>query len=232
MSASDAAFTLRGATTRRPEIAVAISLMDKPGDAFIGNPNPFYKADRASYLQASEGEHYRVVKDTLASAGVSDAPLASSIPSIAVHAIETDGTTFTAAFPFSSIVSGAFPTTKAMLTNLALISEIEHIKAQLDESLRFDKILTSDLLVPIIRDITRVATDAFGTLVESEILNFDAAMSGVKKNYYRVYTTLNCINILIAVCQFIEPELARLLDTLFKLVLSDRETNRIVLGVL
>jgi hypothetical protein len=119
-----------------------------------------------------------------------------------------------------------------MLTNLALISEIEHIKAQLDESLRFDKILTSDLLVPIVRDITRVATDAFGTLVESEILNFDAAMSGVKKNYYRVYTTLNCINILIAVCQFIEPELARLLDTLFKLVLSDRETNRIVLGVL
>jgi hypothetical protein len=232
MSASDAAFTLRGATTRRPEIAVALSLIDKPGDPFIGNPTPFYKADHSSYLQAIEGEHYRVIRQTMDDGQTTKVPLASSIPSIAVQAIETDGTTFSTAFPFSSLVSGAYPTTRAMLNNIALIAKIEHIKGQLNESLRFDKVLTAELIVPMMREITKIATDAFGNLVEGEILNFDASMSSVKKNYFRVYTTLNCINILIALCKFIEPELSKLLDTLYTFVLSDRETNRIILGVL
>jgi hypothetical protein len=119
-----------------------------------------------------------------------------------------------------------------MLSNVALVAEVEHLKAQLNESLQLDEVLTGELLVPVLKNIAKTATDAFGHYIETEVLRFTASMTEVKKNNFRMYTVLNSINLLIAVCEFIEPELSHLLNTLFKFALADRDINRTVLGVL
>jgi hypothetical protein len=230
MSSSDAGYSMRGTTTRRAEVAVAVSLMDRVGDPLIGNPTPFYKSDRETLLLAAEGEHYKMLQGTLDVAD--NKGRIRTIPVVKAQVMDTDGSTFSACFPFSSVVAGSYPTTRSMLMNLALLSEVEHLKAQLNESLRFDRVLTGELLVPALKNIIKVATDAFQPLVESEILNFPASMTEVKKNSYRIYTVLNCLNILIAVCDFIEPELATLLNTLFEYALANKDINRTLLGVL
>jgi hypothetical protein len=228
-SSADAAYSMRGTTTRRPEVAVSMLLVDREGDAFVGNPTPFYKSDRGTYLLAEEDVHYRILSVTDENG---NKELSSSIPSITMQAIETDGVAFTASFPFSSIVSGSYPTTKAMLTNVALVSELNYLKAQLNESLHFDEVLTGDLIIPMLKNVAKVAVDAFGDFVETEILNFPASMTAVKKNHFRMYTVLNSINLLIAIAEFVEPELSDILDTLFTFALNDRDANRTILGVL
>lgn len=227
MASSDAAYSMRGTTTKRPEVAVSLMLTDKDGDPFIGNPTPFYKSDRTTYLLAEENKHYRLLRSK-----ADEDDIDSTIPKVVFQAIETDGTAFTGVLPLSSLVSGAFPTTRAMLSNVALVAEVEHLEAQLNESLQMDEVLTGELLVPTLKNIAKIATDAFGNYIETEVLRFTASMTDVKKNSFRMYTVLNSINLLIAVCEFIEPELSHLLNTLFKFALADRDINRTILGVL
>lgn len=228
LSSSDATLTAKGSTTRKHEVAVSLMLSDREGDPLIGNPTPYYKATQSTYILAEEGVHYNLLKDNRANGQTGS----SMIPLVTADVALTDGSPCTVTFPLSSIVSGSYPTTSAILKNIALQAEVKHLYAQLNESLQLDQILTGERLIPVLKRIAKVAMDAFESYVKTEVLSFPSSMNSVRQNYYKSYVALNSINILVAVCGFIEPDLAILLDTLFAYALSERESLTIILGVL
>jgi len=218
---TDAAYSVRGTTTKNWLVATALLLSEREGTPYITSPSPFYKGDARSFLLATSS-HYR----QLAATGVNEPP------TFEVQVIDTDGASFTANFPFATIVPGAYTTTSAVIHNASREAKAAYLASVIEEALLLDPVLTGELLVPILRDLAKTAYTAFGKYVEGEILAFPVGMSAVRRNMFKAQVTLNSINVYLEVLRLAEPTLADLINALFTFVFQDATYNKTVLGIL